>query len=92
MTDYRKFWRRVITALDDLEEGRDCSAYSLDNLLCIPLDNFVTISLGLDGKGYVLNKNHPFGESISLRVYQPVEISHKVLRAYRQVKWGHKVY
>ena len=77
----RKFWVRVLEALDNIKET---SAYFVGGTLCIPLEENVCINLNLDGKGFVLNSNHPLegSRSLSLTIYQPEEVLDKVRDVY----------
>lgn len=82
-----KFWRRVLTALEEIETlniARLTSSKYEGDVLTLPLDDDVTITLDLNGLGHVHNTRHPFGLQEPLLVYPPEEVLQKA-RTARQI-------
>jgi hypothetical protein len=85
MMDYikRKFWKHVLDALETIgHKPCQVSFYYNGGILFIPLKAHVTIALDLDGKGFVVNKNHPLGLSHNQPIYMPAEVLVKVRETY----------
>jgi len=75
-----KFWRRVLTALDEIETlniARLISSNYEGDILSLSLDDDVTITIDLNGLGHVHNTQHPFGLQEPLLVYPPEEVLQK---------------
>jgi len=73
----RKFWKKVIDALDELQDIRPCNQISL------VLNENVSINLDMSGGGFVLNSRHPlYNSPVSLKIYQPREVQEKIRNMY----------
>ena len=95
MMDYikRKFWKHVLDALEAIRHKPCQSSFHYEEgTLFLPLKVHVTIALNLDGKGFVVNKNHPLGLNHNQPIYMPVEVLIKVREMYLHEKGRTKYY